>query len=48
MNKIMRAGATSAETASSGRLEELFVAHGAVVLRFAYYLSGDRAEALEV
>ena len=38
----MRTGLTSADAATSGRLEELYVAHAPAALRFAYYLCGDR------
>ena len=38
----MRTGVTSADAATSGRLEELYLAHAPAALRFAYYLCGDR------
>ena len=37
----MRTELTSTDAATSGQLEELYVAHAPAALRFAYYLCGD-------
>ncbi|MGA9161976.1 MAG: sigma-70 family RNA polymerase sigma factor [Actinomycetota bacterium] len=44
----MRTGTRSAEAATSGRLEELYVAHAPAALRFAYYLCGDREQSRDL
>lgn len=44
----MRSGVRSAETATSGRLEELYIAHAPAALRFAYYLCGDREQSRDL
>lgn len=44
----METDTRSAEAATSGRLEELYVAHAPAALRFAYYLSGDREQSRDL
>jgi len=38
----------TADSTASGRLEALYVEHAPRALRFAYYLSGDREQALDL
>lgn len=45
---MMRTGATTADAASSRRLEELYLAHAPAALRFAYYLCGDQEQSRDL
>ena len=44
----METTAKVTQTTSSGRLEELYLAHAPTALRFAYHLSGDREQAKDL
>jgi len=44
----MRTGLSASDAATSGRLEELYVAHAPAALRFAYYLCGDREQSRDL
>lgn len=45
---MMRTGATTADAVTSGRLEELYLAHAPAALRFAYYLCGDQEQSRDL
>ena len=45
---MMRTGVTSTDTATSGRLEALYLAHAPSALRFAYHLCGDREQSRDL